>query len=69
VHWAAVEDVLAGLGWLPARADLDYNRPILPGQQPQLVTSHAEDQVRAWLLSGPQRLATAQLARQAAGRL
>jgi acyl-ACP thioesterase len=67
VHWAAVEDALAGRGWLPAGAELDYNRPIRPGQRPQLVTSHTEDQLQAWLLHGTQRLATARLVRQAAG--
>ena len=67
VHWAAVEDALAGCDWLPAGAELDYNRPIRPGQRPQLVTSHTEDQLQAWLLTGTQRLATARLARRAAG--
>jgi acyl-ACP thioesterase len=67
VHWAAVEDALAGCSWLPASAELDYNRPILPGQRPQLVTSHTEGQLRAWLLNGTRRLATARLVRQAAG--
>ncbi len=69
VHWAAVEDALAGRDWLPASAELDYNRPILPGQRPQLVTSHTESQLQAWLLNGTQRLATARLAGPAAGPL
>src|SRR5450755_590618 len=38
-----------------------------PGPRPQLVTSHTEDQLQAWLLTGTQRLATARLARRAAG--
>jgi len=66
VHWAAVEDLLAGLGWLPATAELDYNRPILPGCQPRLVSRHTEDELSAWLLDGTRptaRLATARLAR------
>ncbi len=65
VHWAAVEDALAGRDWVPAGAELDYNRPIVVGQQPQLVTSHTGDQLLAWLLTGTRRLATARLVRQA----
>src|ERR1700729_87053 len=36
VHWAAVEDELAGLDWLPGRAELEYHRPILPRARPEL---------------------------------
>jgi acyl-ACP thioesterase len=38
VHWAALEDVIAGLGWLPASAELEYHRPIKPACQPRLLT-------------------------------
>lgn len=38
VHWAALEDVIAGLGWLPASAELEYHRPIRPGCRPSLLT-------------------------------
>ncbi len=63
VHWAAVEDVLAGPGhdWLPAGAELEYRRPILPGHDPRLVTSRAGDDLWVWLLNGTQRLASARL--------
>jgi len=61
VHWAAVEDVLAGLAGAPAAAELEYHRQILPGQQPLLVTSHNSDHVGAWLLDGAHRLASARL--------
>jgi acyl-ACP thioesterase len=63
IGWAAVEDVIAGLGWLPASAELEYQRPILPGHQPRLVTSQAPGQASCWLLHGTQRLASARLAR------
>jgi acyl-ACP thioesterase len=63
VHWAAVEDALAGLDWLPAAAEVEYHRPILPGQRPHLVTSEDSGGLRAWLLDGGQRLASALLAR------
>lgn len=39
IHWAAAEDVLARLDWLPAVAELEYHRPILPGCRPRLLTS------------------------------
>jgi acyl-ACP thioesterase len=79
VHWAAVEDVLAGpgihpggpdadpggpgVGWLPASAELEYRRPIVPGISPRLVTSRAGDDLWVWLLNGTQRLASARLSR------
>jgi hypothetical protein len=37
----------------------EYHRPILPGQQPRLVTGHQGDQVGIWLLDGNSRLASA----------
>jgi len=61
VHWAAVEDVLAGLAAAPVAAELEYHRPILPGQQPSLVTTRAGADIHVWLLDGPHRLASAHL--------
>jgi acyl-ACP thioesterase len=61
IHWAAVEDVLAGAGWRPARADLEYHRPILPGHDPSLVACHEGDQLCCWLMDGGHRLASARL--------
>ena len=61
VHWAAVEDVLATLAGAPAAAELEYHRPILPGQRPSLVTSHADGYVAIWLLDTTGRLASARL--------
>lgn len=66
VHWAAIEDVLAGLDWLPTSAELEYHRPILPADSPCLLTSAAGDHVRAWLVNGTRRLASAVLARSGA---
>jgi acyl-ACP thioesterase len=66
VHWAAVEDELARLDWLPGQAEMEYQRPILPGAQPELVTSSGPGELRAWLRQGPQRLASAWLAAGAA---
>jgi acyl-ACP thioesterase len=63
VHWAAVEDLLAGSAadWLPARAELEYHRPIVRGHLPHLVTSSSPGQLWVWLLNGTQRLASARL--------
>src|SRR5262249_23663075 len=55
IHWAAVEDVLAGLAAAPAAAELEYHRPILPGQHPRMVTSHEHGERGTWLLDRPPR--------------
>jgi acyl-ACP thioesterase len=62
IHWAAVEDVLAGTGRLPASAELEYHRAMLPGCLPRLATSQAGGRIWLWLLDGAQRLASARLA-------
>lgn len=67
IHWAAVEDVLAGLDWLPDRAEMEYNRPVQPGCDPYLAASHEKHEVCLWLLDGPLRLASARLARHGYG--
>ena len=61
IHWAAVEDVLAGLDWLPGAAELEYHREILPGCAPCLAAVAEPEQVMIWLLDGTQRLASARL--------
>lgn len=65
VHWAAVEDVVAEAGWLPAVAEVEYRRPVLPGCAPVLVTGHDEARAAAWLLDGEAVLASARLDRHA----
>jgi acyl-ACP thioesterase len=61
IHWAAVEDVLAGLDWLPSRAELEYHRPVLPGHDPQLLSERADGQLMVWLCADGERLASAVL--------
>jgi acyl-ACP thioesterase len=63
IHWAAVEDVLAEAGWLPARAELEYHRPVLPGCVPCLSTREDDGRLAVWLVDGEQRLASARLDR------
>jgi acyl-ACP thioesterase len=61
IHWAAVEDVLAGLDWLPSRAELEYHRPVLPGHDPRLLTERIDGQLSVWLCDDGERLASAVL--------
>jgi acyl-ACP thioesterase len=65
IAWAAVEDVLATMDWLPALAELEYHRPMLPGCTPRLMTTAhdgaGDREVLAWLMDGDERLATARL--------
>ena len=61
IHWAAVEDELTRLDWQPGHAELEYQRPILPGTEPELMISQEPAELRAWLRAGPQRLASAWL--------
>ncbi|HEY9244644.1 MAG TPA: acyl-ACP thioesterase domain-containing protein [Streptosporangiaceae bacterium] len=61
IHWAAVEDVLAGLDWLPSRAELEYHRPVLPGHDPRLLTERRDGQLLIWLTDDGDRLASAVL--------
>jgi acyl-ACP thioesterase len=61
IAWAAVEDVLASLDWLPALAEAEYHRPMLPGCAPRLLVRANDREVFAWLMDGGERLATARL--------
>ena len=61
IHWAAVEDVLAGLDWLPSRAELEYHRPVLPGHDPRLLAERRDGQLLIWLCHDDERLASAVL--------
>jgi acyl-ACP thioesterase len=63
IYWAAVEDAMAGLGWLPGSAEIEYHRPALPGCKPRLLQHRGPDQARAWLLNGGSPLASAVLGR------
>lgn len=63
VHWAAVEDVLAVTDWVPAVAEMEYHRPIMPGCVPALVTDRRDREAAIWLMSGTSMLASARLER------
>ncbi|MGH3170154.1 MAG: acyl-ACP thioesterase domain-containing protein, partial [Trebonia sp.] len=67
VYWAAVEDVIAGTGWRPGHALMEYHRPVLPGSRPELLTEtdppcpDGPGHVRAWLTENGNRFASASL--------
>jgi len=63
VHWQAAEEVLAGLDWLPARAEMEYHRPILPGGRLRLACQLSARRADLWLINDAARLASAQLTR------
>jgi acyl-ACP thioesterase len=66
VPWAAVEDELAVSGWIPAAAEMEYHRAILPGCDPVLVTDRADRgdfETFIWLMNGGSVLASARLTR------
>jgi acyl-ACP thioesterase len=62
IAWAAVEDLLAELAWLPGRAEVEYQREIRPGCEPRLATDSDAGQAMLWLLDGDRPLASAFLA-------
>lgn len=61
VYWAAVEDTVAALGWLPGSAEIEFHRPARPGCQPRLLSSHAPGEAWAWLLSDGRPLVSARM--------
>ena len=61
VHWQAAEEVLAGLDWLPARAEMEYHHEILPGARLRLACQLSAGRADLWLLNDQSRLASAQL--------
>ena len=63
VHWQAAEDVLAGLDWLPGRAEMEYHQPILRGDRLRLACRLSPGHAALWLLNDSARLASAQLSR------
>jgi hypothetical protein len=67
VYWAALEDVIQELGWLPAHALLEYHRPIMPGSRPRLLTRavprspDSPPHAYAWLAQQGDRFASGRL--------
>lgn len=62
IAWSAAEDVLAGLGWPPARAEMEYHREILPGCEPRLAVGADDGLAMFWLLDAGRPLVSGLLA-------
>ena len=58
-----LSSVIAGLDWLPARAEMEYHHPILPGDRLRLACQLSAGRADLWLLNDHARLASAQLNR------
>jgi acyl-ACP thioesterase len=63
VHWAVVEDELAGGEWVPSVAEIEYHRAILPGCTPDVAAERRNGETLLWLLAGGRVLASARLSR------
>jgi hypothetical protein len=63
VHRQAAEEVLAGLDRRPARAEMEYHHPILPGDRLRIAYRPAPGRADIWLLNEAKRLASARLTR------
>jgi len=63
IYWAAAEDALAGLGWRPSGAEVEFHRAALPGCEPRLLVEPAPDGAWAWLMNDGRPLASARLTR------
>jgi acyl-ACP thioesterase len=61
VHWAAAEDALSAAPWLPARAEIEYREPVLPGCEPFLMTAHSPAGLAVWLSAEARMLASVRL--------
>lgn len=66
VHWEAVEDEIATLDWLPARAEIEYNEAIGALAHPRLVRRTSPSGLDLWLVDGARLLASARLWRSPA---
>lgn len=63
VSWAALEDALAPLDWLPVRAELEHNDAMTLDDEPRLASAPSEAGLDLWLVSGGRVLTSARLHR------
>lgn len=60
VHWAVVEDHLAGRGWSGrVRASIEYRSAIGPGDEVEVASAGSDDRLALWWLVGEGVVATA----------
>jgi len=63
ISWAAVEDELDGLDWLPAWAEVEHNEAITRDDSPSLIRERSEAGLDLWLLAAGRVLTSARLHR------
>ncbi|HET9092271.1 MAG TPA: acyl-ACP thioesterase domain-containing protein [Acidimicrobiales bacterium] len=64
ISWAAIEDELARVGWLPDRAEVEHNQAITAGDgTPRLLARSGAGQLHVWLAAGGRVLTSARLSR------
>ncbi|MFZ0170494.1 MAG: acyl-ACP thioesterase domain-containing protein [Acidimicrobiales bacterium] len=63
ISWAAVEDVLRPLSWLPVRAEVEHNEAITLDDSPRLASAPSEVGRDAWLLGAGRVFTSARLHR------
>ncbi|MGO9559038.1 MAG: acyl-[acyl-carrier-protein] thioesterase [Acidimicrobiales bacterium] len=61
ISWAAVEDELARLDWLPQRAEVEHNGEITLGDPPMLATWESHAGLDLWLVVAGRVLTSARL--------
>lgn len=68
ISWAAVEDEVARLGWVPLRADVEHHEAITSGVSLSLASATLPGGHGLWLLSGEGKVLTAALLHRSARR-
>ncbi|HTV12278.1 MAG TPA: acyl-ACP thioesterase domain-containing protein [Acidimicrobiales bacterium] len=68
VSWVAVEDELSSTGWLPSRAEVEYNEAIFAAMSPRLVARSTDVSMDVWLLDGERPLTSAHIERSLGDR-
>jgi acyl-ACP thioesterase len=63
ISWAAVEDVLSRLDWLPVRAEVEHNDAITLADSPRLASGVSDVGLDIWLVDGERVLTSARLSR------
>ncbi|MGD0082956.1 MAG: acyl-ACP thioesterase domain-containing protein [Acidimicrobiales bacterium] len=63
ISWAAIEDELSLLDWLPLRAEVEHNEAITLGDSPRLASSPSDAGLDLWLVAAGRVLTSARLHR------
>jgi acyl-ACP thioesterase len=63
ISWAAVEDQLCSLSWVPDRAELEHNEAIGPGAELRLASRETAASLEVWLTAGQRVASSARLLR------